>query len=71
MIENVPVFDHVADNAFVIADSNHGFKMIGVGKLTAQMLVYGEKPWELEPFSVERYANGTTFGDRNSNCPWV
>ena len=28
------------DNAWVIADSNHGFKMIGVGKLTAQMLVH-------------------------------
>jgi glycine/D-amino acid oxidase-like deaminating enzyme len=69
--DNVPVFDNVADNAFVIADSNHGFKMIGVGKLTADMLVDGEKPWELEPFSVQRYADGTTFGDRNSNCPWV
>ncbi|MGI9607248.1 MAG: NAD(P)/FAD-dependent oxidoreductase [Acidimicrobiales bacterium] len=69
--DNVPVFDHVADNAFVIADSNHGFKMIGVGKLTADMLVTGDKPWELEPFSFDRYAQGTTFGDRNSNCPWV
>ena len=29
--DNVPVFDYVADNAWVIADSNHGFKMIGVG----------------------------------------
>lgn len=69
--DNVPVFDHVADNAFVIADSNHGFKMIGVGKLTAELLVTGTKPWELEPFGVGRYTDGTTFGDRNSNCPWV
>ena len=69
--DNVPIFDHVADNAFVIADSNHGFKMIGVGKLTASMLVHGEKPSELRPFTLGRYADGTTFGDRNSNCPWV
>ncbi|MDG2261625.1 MAG: monomeric sarcosine oxidase, partial [Actinomycetota bacterium] len=69
--DNVPVFDHLRDNAFVIADSNHGFKMIGVGKLVAHMLVHGEKPWELEPFSFSRYADGTTFGDRNSNSPWV
>jgi len=55
----------------VIADSNHGFKMIGVGKLTARMLVHGEKPWELKPFELSRYASGGTFGDRNSNCPWV
>ena len=55
----------------MIADSNHGFKMIGVGKLTAQMLVYGKKPDELKPFTLERYRTGNAFGDRNSNCPWV
>ena len=69
--DNVPIFDHVADNAFVIADSNHGFKMIGVGKLTADMLITGEMPWELTPFGFDRFAAGTTYGDRNSNCPWV
>jgi glycine/D-amino acid oxidase-like deaminating enzyme len=69
--DNVPVFDHVKDNVWMIADSNHGFKMIGVGKLSAQMLVHGVKPDELKPFTMERYANGGTFGDRNSNCPWV
>ena len=55
----------------MIADSNHGFKMIGVGKLTAQMLVHGDKPDELKPFTLDRYRTGATFGDRNSNCPWV
>ena len=45
--------------------------MIGVGKLTASMLVHGKKPEELRPFTFRRYAEGTTFGDRNSNCPWV
>ncbi|MCY3949491.1 MAG: hypothetical protein OXF61_09845 [Acidimicrobiaceae bacterium] len=69
--DNVPVFDYVADNAWVIADSNHGFKMIGVGKLTAEMMVRGEKPDELKPFTLDRYRTGGTFGDRNSNCPWV
>ncbi len=69
--DNVPIFDHVADNAWVIADSNHGFKMIGVGKLSAKMLVHGDKPEELKPFTMERYRTGETFGDRNSNCPWV
>ena len=69
--DNVPVFDHIGDNAWVIADSNHGFKMIGVGKLTAQMLVYGEKPEELKPFTLDRYRTGGTFGNRNSNSPWV
>jgi methylglutamate dehydrogenase subunit A len=69
--DNVPIFDWVADNAYMIADSNHGFKMIGVGKLVAEELVTGAKVPELEPFALSRYANGRTFGDRNSNCPWV
>ena len=69
--DNVPVFDFVQDNAWVIADSNHGFKMIGVGKLSADLLLTGDKPEELVPFTFDRYANGTTYGDRNSNCPWV
>ena len=69
--DNVPVFDHLVDNAFVIADSNHGFKMIGVGRLVADLLLTGETPEELQPFSFGRYAAGATFGDRNSNSPWV
>ncbi len=69
--DNVPIFDWVADNAYLIADSNHGFKMIGVGKLVADQLVHGNTPAELHPFAVSRYAQGRTFGDRNSNCPWV
>ena len=69
--DNVPIFDWVADNAYLIADSNHGYKMIGVGKLVAKHLVTGEKVAELQPFAISRYAEGRTFGDRNSNCPWV
>ena len=30
--DNVPVFDWVAPNVFMIADSNHGFKMTGAGQ---------------------------------------
>lgn len=69
--DNVPIFDWVADNAYLIADSNHGYKMIGVGKLVAEHLVTGRKIAELAPFALSRYAEGRTFGDRNSNCPWV
>ncbi len=69
--DNVPIFDWVADNAYLIADSNHGYKMIGVGKLVAEHLVTGRKIPELEPFAFGRYAEGRTFGERNSNCPWV
>ena len=40
--DNFPVFDVFRENVFVIADSNHGYKMIGVGKLAAQEIC-GEK----------------------------
>jgi glycine/D-amino acid oxidase-like deaminating enzyme len=69
--DNVPVFDWVADNAYMIADSNHGYKMLGVGKLVAEHLATGHPVEALAPFSLGRYAQGGTFGDRNSNCPWV
>lgn len=69
--DNVPIFDWVADNAYMVADSNHGYKMIGVGKLLARHLVGGETVPELTPFALARFARGRTFGDRNSNCPWV
>jgi len=69
--DNVPIFDWINDNVYMVADSNHGFKMIGVGKLLARHLATGENVPELRPFNLERFAKGESFGDRNSNCPWV
>jgi methylglutamate dehydrogenase subunit A len=70
--DNVPIFDWVAANAYMVADSNHGFKMIGVGKLLAEHLITGKpSPSLARAFALDRYAQGRTFGDRNSNCPWV
>ncbi len=68
--DNVPIFDWVAPNVYMIADSNHGFKMTGVGKLLARFLM-GERVPELEPFVLSRYARGKTFGASGSHSPWV
>ena len=68
--DNVPVLDWVAPNVYMIADSNHGFKMTGVGKLVARLLV-GDRVRELEPFAFGRYAAGRTFGASDSHSPWV
>jgi glycine/D-amino acid oxidase-like deaminating enzyme len=68
--DNVPVFDWVAPNVYMIADSNHGFKMTGVGKLLARHLM-GDAVDELKPFAFSRYAEGRTFGASNSHSPWV
>ena len=37
--DSFPVFDVFRQNAYVIADSNHGYKMIGVGALVAKELL--------------------------------
>ena len=69
--DNVPIFDWIAPNVYMIADSNHGFKMTGVGKLVAKLLVGSQPVAELAPFAFNRFADGRTFGASNSHCPWV
>lgn len=68
--DNVPIFDWVLPNVYMIADSNHGFKMTGVGKLLAKH-VMGDEVTELKPFAFGRFAEGKTFGASNSHSPWV
>ena len=36
--DNFPVFDWVKPNVYAILDSNHGYKMIGVGREVAKVL---------------------------------
>ena len=67
--DNFPVFDTFRENVTVIADSNHGYKMIGVGKLVAQELM-GEKSALLEPFRFSRFAKGELHPTSNSPFPW-
>ena len=69
--DNLPVLDWILPNLYMIADSNHGFKMTGIGKLVGRMLARGEDVAELQPFAFSRFAEGRTYGDRNSNCPWI
>lgn len=67
--DNFPVFDVFRENVYIIGDSNHGYKMIGVGKLAAQEIV-GEKSRLLEPFRFSRYAEGKLHPVSNSPFPW-
>ena len=68
--DNVPIFDWVLPNVYMVADSNHGFKMLGVGKLLSRYLMGDDVP-ELKPFTMDRFAEGRTFGSTNSHSPWV
>jgi methylglutamate dehydrogenase subunit A len=67
--DSFPVFDVFRQNAYVIADSNHGFKMIGVGALVAKELL-GEQQGLLEPFRFGRYRTGDLHPVSNSPFPW-
>jgi len=67
--DSFPVFDVFRENCYVIADSNHGYKMIGVGELVAQEIV-GEASALLEPFRLSRYAEGKLHPVSTSPFPW-
>ena len=67
--DSFPVFDHFRENATVIADSNHGWKMIGVGHLIADE-VMGESQDLLEPFRFDRFEKGNLHPVSNSPYPW-
>ncbi len=67
--DSFPVFDTFRENAYVIADSNHGYKMIGVGALVAKELM-GERQRLLEPFRFSRYAEGRLHPVSHSPFPW-
>jgi methylglutamate dehydrogenase subunit A len=67
--DSFPVFDSFSQNAYVVADSNHGYKMIGVGALVAKELL-GEPQALLAPFRFARYRTGELHPTSNSPFPW-
>jgi glycine/D-amino acid oxidase-like deaminating enzyme len=67
--DSFPVFDRFNENAYVIADSNHGYKMLGVGRLVADE-VMGEAQALLKPFRFDRFARGELHPTSHSPFPW-
>ena len=68
-VDNFPVFDYVRPNVYGIFDSNHGYKMLGVGREVAKVLVGNSAPL-LRPFRLERFATGDLHPVSNSPYPW-
>ena len=68
--DSFPVFDKFCENVWFIADSNHGYKMIGVGDLVAKSIVADETHELLHPFRFSRYAEGDLHPVSNSPFPW-
>jgi glycine/D-amino acid oxidase-like deaminating enzyme len=67
--DSFPIFDHFNENATVIADSNHGYKMLGVGHLIADE-VLGEEQELLQPFRFDRFEKGELHPVSSSPFPW-
>jgi glycine/D-amino acid oxidase-like deaminating enzyme len=67
--DNFPVFDYLRPNLYAILDSNHGYKMVGVGKEVASVLV-GEHSRLLYAFRFERFETGDLHPVSSSPYPW-
>ena len=67
--DSFPVFDVFRDNVYVVADSNHGYKMLGVGELVAGEIA-GASSQLLEPFRFSRYEQGKLHPVSRSPFPW-
>ena len=67
--DNFPVFDYLKPNVYAVLDSNHGYKMIGVGREVAKV-VLGEHSSLLYPFRFERFATGELHPVSSSPYPW-
>ena len=68
--DSFPVIDTIRDNCYLVADSNHGYKMLGVGDLVAGEITGGRSSALLEPFRFARYAEGKLHPVSNSPFPW-
>ena len=68
--DNYPIIDFVKPNVLLIADSNHGFKLLGVGKEVAHMIADGQPRRSLTPFRLSRYGQGQLHPTSQSPFPW-
>jgi len=68
--DSFPIFDRFCENVYIIADSNHGYKMIGVGKLVAEEILENKEEELLKPFRFNRYEKGQLHPISNSPFPW-
>ena len=66
--DSFPIFDEFRQNCYIIADSNHGYKMLGVGKLVAE--TNGKTFLLTYTFRFSRYEEKESHPTSNSPFPW-
>jgi len=68
--DGYPVCGFVRDNVYAVLDSNHGFKMLALGRLAAAEIL-GRRQGALEPFRCERFARAELHPASRSPYPWT
>lgn len=68
--DSYPVVGFVRENVYAVFDSNHGFKMLALGKLAAAELE-GEPQPALDAFRLDRFGAGVLHPESTSPYPWT
>lgn len=68
--DSYPVVDFLRENVYAVLDSNHGFKMLALGKLAAAEILGQPQP-ELDAFRLARFAAGELHPASSSPYPWT
>lgn len=68
--DGYPVLDRVLDNAYVILDAGHTYKMLALGPLVARDILDGHEPL-LEPFRLGRFEAGRMQPASRGPYPWT
>jgi methylglutamate dehydrogenase subunit A len=68
--DGYPVTDRILDNAYVVLDAGHTYKMLALGDLIASDILRGPEPM-LEPFRLDRFEAGRMQPASRSPYPWT
>ena len=68
--DSYPVVGFVRENVYAVLDSNHGFKMLALGKLAAGEIERDRQP-ALDAFRLERFGAGSLHPESASPYPWT
>jgi glycine/D-amino acid oxidase-like deaminating enzyme len=68
--DGYPVLDRILENAYVILDAGHTYKLLALGELAAGDIVNGPEPL-LGPFRLDRFEAGRLQPSSSSPYPWT
>jgi glycine/D-amino acid oxidase-like deaminating enzyme len=69
--DNYPICDWVADDAYAIVDSGHGFKTLAIGELAAGEIASRSADPRLDPFRADRFERGELLAASKGPYPWT